>query len=210
MKKEKDTKPEADVSPETVVASSKSDEPKLGRGRRIWRTTLIWMVVIAAALLIGLSAYHFIRYKPVSEALLQTQFELSQANLTNDDLEARIATVDEKIATLESDNQSLQTELSKDKLHLDLLKVLVDVSNARLALFLEDTEGAKVALTGTTQRLESLLPAISEFDASLAISMPQRLSLIVSGLGRDVETAKIDLELLTKDLLEVEKAIFGD
>jgi hypothetical protein len=87
---------------------------------------------------------------------------------------------------------------------------LVDVSNARIALFLDDVEGAKAALTNTPQRLENLRPSITEYDTSLAQSMPQRLNLIVSGLERDVETAKIDLELFTKDLLEVEAAIFGD
>jgi chromosome segregation ATPase len=210
MKKINDTKPEADLTPEQTQASFKSDKPKLGHGRRIWRTALIWMVVIAAALLIGLLADHFMRYKPTNETLLQTQSELSQANLNNNDLKARLATVDDKIATLESTNQTLQSELDSTKAHLELLKVLVDVSNARIALFLDDVEGAKAALTNTPQRLENLSPSIAEYDTSLAQSMPQRLNLIVSGLARDVETAKIDLELFTKDLLEVEAAIFGD
>jgi chromosome segregation ATPase len=210
MKKIIDTKPEADLTPEQTQASFKSDKPKLGRGRRIWRTALIWMVVIAAALLIGLLADHFMRYKPTHETLLQTQSELSQASLTNNDLKARLATGDDKIATLESTNQTLQSELDSTKAHLELLRVLVDVSNARIALFLDDVEGAKAALTNTPQRLENLRPSITEYDTSLAQSMPQRLNLIVSGLERDVETAKIDLELFTKDLLEVEAAIFGD
>ena len=210
MKKTKDTIPEVDASNEPVISSLISEKSKLGRGRRIWRSVLVWMVVIAAALLIGLSAYHFLRYKPVSDTLLRTQSELLQANLTNDDLEARLTTLDDEIANLEGDNQALQTELSEDKLHLELLKVLVDVSNARIDLFLEDVAGARDVLSDTPQRLENLLPAVAEFDANLAISMPQRLSLIVSGLERDIETAKIDLELFTKDLLEVEAAIFGD
>ncbi|MBN2256734.1 MAG: hypothetical protein JW704_02785 [Anaerolineaceae bacterium] len=200
----------------TVTESEKTQtipqpgKPKLGRGRRLWRNALIWMVVVAVALLIGLLAYHFIRYKPVNEALQQTQSELTQTNLANDDLEAQLATVDEKIAALESDNQTLQSDLDTATAHLELLKVLVDVSNARIALFLDDVEVAKAALTSTSQRLETLSPSIADFDASLAQSIPQRLGLIILGLDRDVETAKIDLELFTKDLLEVEAAIFGD
>jgi hypothetical protein len=104
----------------------------------------------------------------------------------------------------------LQEELNTTTAHLTLLQVQVDVSNARLALSLNDVEGAKAALSNTRQRLENLVPRIANFDTSLAQSMPQRLSLIVSGLGRDPETAKIDLELFSKDLLKIEAALFND
>jgi len=104
----------------------------------------------------------------------------------------------------------LQDELNTTTAHLTLLQVQVDVSNARLALSLNDVEGAKAALSNTQQRLEKLVPRIANFDTGLAQSMPQRLSLIVSGLGRDPETAKIDLELFSKDLLKIEAALFTD
>jgi hypothetical protein len=196
--------------PEKNQADPITGKNKIGRGRRIWRTVLIWMVVIAAAFLIGLLADHFIRYKPVNELLQQTQSELSQANLTIDDLNARLATVDDRIAALENDNHTLQSDLDAAKSHLKLLQVLVDVSNARIALFLDDLEGAKAALTDTPRKLEVLGPSIAGYDAGLAQSMPQRLNLIILGLDRDVQTARIDLELLTKDLLEVEAAVFGE
>ena len=104
----------------------------------------------------------------------------------------------------------LQDELETTTAHLELLQVLVDVSNARLALSLNDVEGAKAALFNTQQRLDNLVPPIAVFDTNLAQSMPQRSSLIVSGLERDTETAKIDLELFTKDLLEIEAALFNN
>jgi hypothetical protein len=104
----------------------------------------------------------------------------------------------------------LQTELNTVTAHLTLLQVQVDVSNARLALSSNDVEGAKAALGKTQQRLENLVPRIAGFDASLAQSMPQRLGLIVSGLGRDPETAKIDLDLFSKDLIKIEAALFNE
>ena len=104
----------------------------------------------------------------------------------------------------------LQDKSNTAMAHLELLQVRVDVSDARLALSLNDVEGAKAALFNTQQRLDNLLPRIAVFDANLAQSMPQRLSLIVSDLEKDTETAKIDLELFTQDLLEVETALFND
>jgi hypothetical protein len=102
----------------------------------------------------------------------------------------------------------LQDEFKTTTAHVELLQVLVEVNNARLALSLEDVVGAKAALVDTGQRLDTLLPLISTFDANLALSMPQRLSLIRSGLDRDTETAKIDLGLFTKDLLAIEAELF--
>ncbi|HEY5139803.1 MAG TPA: hypothetical protein VIJ25_10880 [Methylococcales bacterium] len=103
----------------------------------------------------------------------------------------------------------LQAELNTATAHSELLQILVDVSNARLALALNDIGGAKAALSNTQQRLDVLLPRISVFNSNLAQSMPQRLGLIVSGLDRDPETAKIDLGLITNDLLQIETALFS-
>jgi hypothetical protein len=74
---------------------------------------------------------------------------------------------------------------------------------------LNDIAGAKAALSNTPQRLDDLLPRIANYDNSLAQSMPQRLGLIVSGMDRDPETAKIDLGLFTNDLLKIEAALFS-
>jgi hypothetical protein len=103
----------------------------------------------------------------------------------------------------------LQEELNTAAAHLELSQVMVDVSNARLALALNDVAGAKAALLDTPQLLKNLLPRIAVFDASLAQSMPQRLSLIISGLDRDIKTAKIDLDLFNQDLLEIEAVLFN-
>ncbi|MCJ7716540.1 MAG: hypothetical protein MUO54_08475, partial [Anaerolineales bacterium] len=71
-------------------------------------------------------------------------------------------------------------------------------------------EEAKDTLVNTQQRLGNLLPRIAEFDSALAQDMPQRLNLIISGLDRDTETVIIDLELITRDLLDIEETVFGD
>jgi len=190
----------------SVATPTKAEKTQPGRLQRFFRKVLIWLVVIAIGFLAGIVTYHFVRYKPLSEANVETQAALDQANQEITDLQSET----KKIATLESEKSNLQDQLETATAHLELLQVLVDVSNARLALFLKDVEGAKAALANTPQRLDNLLPFIAEFDTNLAQSMPQRLSLIVSGLERDIETAKIDLELFTKDLLKIERTMFGN
>lgn len=205
------------AQPEPGATPTKAEKPQPSRLQRFFRKIFIWLVVLAIAFLAGIVTDHYLRYKPLSEAIVETQTALDQSNQDTSGLQAEteslntvIQKANDKITSLEGEKKAVQDELETATAHLKLLQVLVDVSNARLALFLNDVEGAKAALVNTQQRLDNLLLRIAEFDTNLAQSMPQRLSLIISGLERDTETAKIDLGLFTKDLLEIEAAMFGD
>jgi len=202
---------------ETAAASAKEEKPQPTRGQPFIRKLLIWLVVIAIGFSAGMAADHFLRYKPLSEASYATQIELDQAyqdlngmQVTVDSLNSKIQEAEAKVTGLETDKKSLQDELDQTTTHLELFQVLVDVSNARVALFLENVKDAKTYLVKTQERLDDLLPRIAEYDPALAQDMPQRLNLIISGLDRDTENAKIDLELITKDLLNIEEAVFGN
>ena len=196
--------------PDPVPAPAKPAKPQLGRFRRIWRTSLIWLAVVAVAFLAGVLTFNFMRYQPLNELLKQTQTELTQSNQNTSNLEAKLATASNKVTTLENDNQALQSELDTATTHLELLQALVDVNNARLALVDGDVLAAKASLENTSAKLEVLAPYIAEVDTNLAQSMPQRLALILAGLDSDIETAKVDLELLTGNLLDVEAALFDE
>ena len=200
---------------EPASLSEKAEKTKPGRFQRILRTVLIWLVVLALLFMAGVITDEFLRYKPLAETMSKVQSDLDQANqeLSNlqaeaDRLKAANQAATNQINSLESDNKALQNELDTANTHFELYQVLVDVTNARLALSLSDVEGAKAALANTSKLLDNLLPFITKFDPNLAKSMPQRLDLIITGLDRDIETAKIDLELFSKDLLVVDASMF--
>jgi outer membrane murein-binding lipoprotein Lpp len=200
---------ESASKPDPLPASAKPAKPQLGRFRRFWRTSMIWLVVVAVAFLAGVLTFNYVRYKPLNEMLIQTQNELAQSSQNISNLEAKLAAASDKVTALENDNQALQSELDMANSHLELLQVLVGVTNARLALVDEDVPAAKVALENSAQQLDSFAPRIAEVDSNLAQSIPQRLALILSGLDSNIETAKVDLELLTGSLLDAEAALFG-
>jgi chromosome segregation ATPase len=166
--------------------------------------------VVAVAFLAGVLIFNFVRYQPLNERLNQTQTELTQSNQNVRNLEAKLATASNKVTALENDNQALQSELDTATTHLELLQALVDINNARLALVDGDLPAAKVSLENTSTKLEVLAPRIAEVDTNLAQSMPQRLALILAGLDSNIENAKVDLELLTGNLLDVEAALFDE
>lgn len=203
-------RPEPASKPDPVPAPTKPVKHQLGRIRRIWRTSLIWLAVVAVAFLAGVLIFNFLRYQPLNERLNQTQSELTQSNQDFSDLEAELAAASNKVTILENDNQVFQSELDTATTHLELLQALVDINNARLALVDGDVLAAKASLENTSRTLEFLAPHIAEVDTNLAQSMPQRLALILAGLDSDIETAKVDLELLTGNLLDVEAALFDE
>jgi multidrug efflux pump subunit AcrA (membrane-fusion protein) len=205
--------------PENEIApiSPKGEIQQPVRPQRFFRKVLIWLVIAVIIFSGGMAADHFLRYKPLSEASAATQAELDQARQDLDNIQADVDRLNrsnqaagDAIAALETEKKALLDELDLTATHLELFQVLVDVSNARVALFLENVPEAKTNLLKTQQRLENLLPRITEYDPTLAQDIPQRLNLIISGLDRDVETVKIDLELITKDLLNIEETVFGD
>jgi hypothetical protein len=188
---------------EALEQLTKSEPSKT---KKFFQKALIWLVAFGAGFLLD----HFLRYQPAAESLWQTQAEL--VNL-QDDLASAESKVEQMTPKLEAANAKIATledDLEMANARVQLYKILVDVTNARLSLFLEDIEGAQSALDETKMGLDALGPVIEKVDEELALSMSRRLELIIAGLERDPETAAIDLELFTKDLLALEPLLFGE
>jgi cytoskeletal protein RodZ len=206
-KNEKENLPEEQIAPDSKASSqpesdvqaapAKAEKPQLSRMRRFWRASLVWLAVVAISFTAGVLIFNFLRYQPQEK-------ELTQAYETTTDLQNQVISLTTQLKTA-TDRLLVLEDVQT---HLELLQVLSDVNNARLALVDKDVPAAKAALVKTPQRLEDLAPKISAADASLTASLPQRLTLILSGMSNDVETAKVDLELLAGNLLDIEAALF--
>lgn len=180
------------------IPPSRPEKQPLSRMRRFWRSSLIWLAVIAIAFTAGVVAFNFLRYQPQLKELTQAYETTTDLQNQVNSLTAKLNTAEDRLAVLED----AQT-------HLELMQVLVDVNNARLALVKKDVPAAKAALEKTPQHLKDLAPRLGAADASLVTSLPQRLELILSGLDGDIETAKVDLELLAGNLMDIAATLFG-
>lgn len=205
----------ADEVDETLIStenrpSEDLSKPEPSKTRIFFRKALIWLIVILVAFGAGFLLNHFWRYQPLSAALQRVQTEQADLQDDLDELDYLIGQMTPKLEAANATIASLESDLEMANARLEFYKVLVDVSNARLFLFLEKIEDAQIALADTKTSLEALQPTIETVDAELALSMPRRLELIIAGLERDPETAAIDLELFTKDLLALEPLLFDE
>ncbi len=204
------------LPPQGAAVPQEAQAPdRLGR---FLRRMSIWLGIVVIVFFAGAIADHYLRYKPLSQAFSDARSSLDKADQAISDLqgeketlEARLNEANDRLKTFENENKALKDELAMAETHLGLLRLLIDVSNARLALAQEDVEGAKAALADTPQRLEELFPSLEAVNPSLTESLPQRLELIHSGLERgNLETVEVDLDLFSKDLLSLEAASFGE
>ena len=193
-----DVEAQTEAEAKVQAAPARVEKPQMSRLRRFWRASLAWLAVVAIAFTAGVLSFYFMRYQPQGKELSQAYQNTSELQNQVNSLTGQLKTATDRLAVLED----AQT-------HVELLQILSDVNNARLALINKDVSAAKADLGQTSRRLEDLAPKISAADASLTASLPQRLALILSGLDSDVDTAKVDLELLAGSLLEIESSLFG-
>lgn len=193
---------------EEESSETKTEKEPPSKVKKFFKQLLTYLIIILIAFGAGFLLDHFLRYRPLAEELNTVQVALEEAN--------------EQISTLEDDKDrllfdlnyaydevaELMYKLELAEAHIQYYKILVDINNARIELFMEDPEAAIGALSLTKDRLDELLPVIADFDPEIAVSLPNRLELIIAGINRDPEIAMIDLELFTKDLLILELQMF--
>jgi hypothetical protein len=210
LEESKPEEPKESSAVQEITSEKKTEKTPPSRFVRFLRKALIGLAIVAVIFFAGFLTDHFTRYRPLSDELDQTQAELGQAKLDLSALEEENDALTNANQEANNEIAEMKDELTAARANLMFYQVLVDVNTAQLALFLEDIEGAQAALEDTETNLEDLQPFITEVNSELALSLPRRLDLIISGLERDPETARIDLELLTKDLLELEPLLVGE
>lgn len=206
------------VLPEThtPIPSSNNQQESLPRWLRLG---LIGFGIVLVLFFAGFLTDHFARYQPMKKSLeatiTQKNDELQKANEQMADLQGQILKANDqlgsnssKISNLEINITGFEKDLEKAATHVELLTAVREIQAAHIALSVGDLSGAKVALSGTLNRLEKLKPVVATMDTALSENMTTRLNMILNGMDTDIETAKADLGLLSKNLLNVETLIY--
>jgi len=102
----------------------------------------------------------------------------------------------------------VETALANEQDYSRLLSIMVDIYSARIALTEENTSAAKSALSDTQDTLDEIIEVIRKFDANLAETLPQRLSLIRASIDGKIENAIVDCDLMINDLRDIEKSLY--
>ncbi len=199
-----------------AISKPQAESPFSAKAGRFARVGLIGLGAVLLIFLAGFLTSYFVNARPLQASLVLQGEELSQAQLSLEELGSQnvklsgsLATANNDIAALEGDIDALQSDLEMAEMRLLLLHTVNDFNAANLALSNDDISGAKVALLSTPKRIEALLPLIETVDAPLAKNLENRFKMIQDNLETDPQTAQFDLGLLAKSLLNVETLLFA-
>ena len=200
-------KPVLETDPEVIappLVENGMEEPSKPSGRL--RKVLLWSVGLILIFAAGVVLSWVMQVRPQNEQIANLEAEILSAQEQVDLLDKEVKEL-RPVAELSS---QLKEELSSATAHLDLLRVLVDVTTAQLALAQEDDIAARAALTGTTVRLDALAASLEGANASEARDMGGRLKLVLEEVQSDSFAARRDLEILANNLLALERILFGE
>jgi flagellin-specific chaperone FliS len=183
-----------------------SQEKKgLSRARKIWRRTLIWLVVVAIAFAAGFFLDSTLRYQPEQEmtALLRANLDATRAEI--DSLKEEIVS----LGKFEEENKTLTKKMDDLNIHLVILGLRAGVADASLAVEQGRQADAKLALSKVGSSLDSLYELLDEDQGEVVDSMIQRYQLVMIELENDGATVLTDLELISSKLLTLENTLFA-
>lgn len=181
-----------------------AEEPS--RAGALLRRALRWGAAFGVVFLVGVMLTWILRVRPQADRNLTLERRLGETRNEIQSLEGEL----ENLRDLEEENQELRQELQVKDRHLDLLAVLVDVTRARLALAQDQPGEAVVSLEESDARLEALEAGLEGAQAETVSGMRDRLNLVLNEIETDTFAAQRDLEILANNLVELERALFGE
>ncbi|MBC8506081.1 MAG: hypothetical protein ISR58_07515 [Anaerolineales bacterium] len=206
--------PAADA--ETLVEAEPEAPKEESKIRRFFRSLLRWTLGLLIVLGIGFVTAVYLLYRPevqnVRDLQGQLQSEKQMAGEQAAELEAQIDGLDAQIADLEplaTKNEELIAAQNEFELHIAILDARLDVSNALLALAIDDPARARVSLDRTGEALAKVSSLLPEDQREIVTALEQRLELVLSEMEDEPYAAQSDLDVLEKRLLEMEDALFG-
>lgn len=176
--------------------------------QRFLRNLLVWAIIAVVFFTAGAVVFYFVRYQPLQVKAQQSVDELASIRETQTSTEGQLKSAQDKATGLQTQYDQAKADLDKAAGRAALQMALAEVTNARLALVNKDGPSARTALMAAQADLAKLAPVLQQKDANLAKDLDSRLSLALNELSRDPNTAKSDLEILTRSLQDLDKAMF--
>jgi DNA repair ATPase RecN len=195
--------PHVDATPPAVEVEPPKEPSRLGL---FLKKVLRWAAGIGALFAFGIALTWLVRVRPLVRELSDVRSVLTTANAQIADLEVQLS----DMQTLEANYASLEADFKDAELHLRLMRILSDVSTARLALAMNNPTAARIALTDTDERLSMLQKDLEDEYASIVADARFRLQQAISEIDTNMFAAEGDLEILANYLMNLESEYFNE
>jgi hypothetical protein len=177
--------------------------PTKKKGSGFLRTCLFWTVGLLGIFALGIAATWVLQVRPRSAQIEKLGVQAATLQAEVIDLEGRLGL----LLPLEDENAALLVEATAMDQGQALLRVLLSVKTAQMALMMDDAADALEGLENTREDLERVAQGTTGAEAEVLQDLINRLDLIQSEIDRDPEAAYQDLEILANTLVTLEHAI---
>lgn len=165
------------------------------------RAALRWVVLALIAFGLGALLIAITLYLPTQQKLTKANADLEQASAT-------ITGQTDQIKTLQAGNETLQKNRDSAALQLYVLKALSGVRGASLAVAVGDYAGARLSLTEASAALDTLSGLLGADHKDVLSAMQKSAAQALTGIKTDLKSAQPELDLLTKNLVQLEDNLF--
>jgi len=208
---------EAPTEVAELESESEEEAPKEeSKVRRFFRLLLRWTLGLLIVFGFGFLTAVYLLYRPEVQGNRELQNQIQSEQQAAEEqfagLESEITALEGQIDDLNPlavENEELLAAQGEFELHIAILDARVDVSNALLALAVDDPARARVSLDRTGEALATVSGLLPADQRAMVTSMEQRLELVLGEMEDDPYAAQSDLDVLSKSLLELEDALFG-
>lgn len=169
---------------------------------RVMRPILRWVGATVGLTGFGIMLAYLLLVQPLQRSLALSQRELGASQVALQQKEDNLKTLSAERDALKKSLAQAQSDLSKARAQNDLMLVLVEVNNARVALVNKDGAAAKTALDNALASLTKALPVVQQYDSAVADVLKSRLELAMKELVIDPQAAQTDLDKLNSSLVD--------
>ena len=178
--------------------SEAGPETRLQKSVRVARP---WMLVALLAFGLGALLIAVALYFPNRQMLNTANADLEHANAT-------ISSMTDQVATLQTDNETLQKDLDSATLHMYVLKALSGVRGASLAVTADDYAGARLSLIQASEAIDTLSGLLGPDQKDVLTAMQQSAAQALTDVQNDLKSAQPELDQLIKNLVQLEANLF--
>ena len=119
-----------------------------------------------------------------------------------------ITAITDQIATLQTDNETLQKKLDSNTVHMYVLGALSGVRGASLAVAAEDYAGVRLSLIQASEALDILPGLLGTDQKDILTAMQQSAAHALADVQNELNSAQPYLDQLTKNLVQLEANLF--
>ena len=169
-------------------------------------------LVRGLALVIGLFALGALAVELLRVQPLQRQYQALQASATQtasdlQAIQAQLEKANQGLASSRGQTVDMQSSLEVEQARVQVLRIMIQLGETRLAVLNKDIPGAKKSLGKAEEYLKSILPQIEKTDADQADTLRALFTLTKNDIDRDQKLFTQDVIRLESELELVEKSL---